>query len=58
MWTATASVLIEFAKAIAWRAGRSSRAIGTITIGFGATSSGLGDAVERQGARPARGSGG
>ena len=38
MWTAVAVLLIELAKAMAWRAVRSRRATGTITIGSAATS--------------------
>ena len=38
-WTAMASFEIELAKASAWRAGSSRRAIGTTTMGSGATSS-------------------
>ena len=37
-WTAVASGDTEFAKASAWRAGSSRRAIGTITIGLAAAS--------------------
>ena len=47
-WTATASVLIELANAIAWRAGRSSREIGTITIGRGGDLLLVRDPVERE----------